>query len=293
MAGVNVTFAVTAGGGSITPASVVTGNDGVARASSWTLGTTPGLNTVSATAGSLPPVIFSATAQDPCTLSATHTLGTTTTGELRTIDCRLSTGEFVDFYTLNLSAASAIAINQRSTAFDTYLVFATAAGRPIAENDDSASANLNSYVKALLPAGNYSIGASSFATNATGNYTLTSATVSADITGCEDVFIVKGVSTSQSLQASDCALSDGSFADGVYIFLQANESVTISMSSTSVDAYLYLLNFSGTTVAENDDANASTNDAQIVYTAPSSGFYIIVANSFGPGEVGPYTLIVQ
>jgi len=68
-AGVPVTFRVTAGGGTIsagdrsgTSITVNTDEGGVASLDSWTLGTTPGLNTVSATAGvSGSPVIFFAT----------------------------------------------------------------------------------------------------------------------------------------------------------------------------------------------------------------------------------------
>ena len=68
-AGVPVTFRVTAGGGTIgvgdrsgTSITVNTGEGGVASLDSWTLGTTPGVNTVTATAGvSGSPVIFFAT----------------------------------------------------------------------------------------------------------------------------------------------------------------------------------------------------------------------------------------
>lgn len=60
--GVTVTFAVTAGGGSIAAPSVTTGADGRAGAGGWTLGTAAGAGTVTATAAGLPPVVFSATA---------------------------------------------------------------------------------------------------------------------------------------------------------------------------------------------------------------------------------------
>jgi hypothetical protein len=55
LSGVSVAFAVTAGGGSITPSSTVTGSDGLARLASWTLGTAAGTNTVSATVAGLSP----------------------------------------------------------------------------------------------------------------------------------------------------------------------------------------------------------------------------------------------
>jgi hypothetical protein len=46
--GVTVTFAVTAGGGSVTSASVVTNSAGNAQVGSWTVGAAPGTNTLSA-----------------------------------------------------------------------------------------------------------------------------------------------------------------------------------------------------------------------------------------------------
>lgn len=69
VAGVEVSFAVTKGGGSIDGASQITNADGIARVGSWTLGPNPGRNTLQARAGSLngSPVVFNATAtgQEP------------------------------------------------------------------------------------------------------------------------------------------------------------------------------------------------------------------------------------
>ena len=59
-----VTFAVASGGGSITGGSAVTGVDGVATVGSWTLGSSAGANTLSAssTGANGSPVTFTATA---------------------------------------------------------------------------------------------------------------------------------------------------------------------------------------------------------------------------------------
>jgi adhesin/invasin len=62
LSGVGVTFGVTAGGGAVSPATVVTNANGIATVTSWTLGTTAGLNTLQSTVGSLTPVTFSANA---------------------------------------------------------------------------------------------------------------------------------------------------------------------------------------------------------------------------------------
>ena len=59
--GETVTFAVTAGSGSRSPATVDTGADGIATLTSWTLGASAGLNTLTATVSGLSgsPVTFS------------------------------------------------------------------------------------------------------------------------------------------------------------------------------------------------------------------------------------------
>ncbi len=63
VAGVAVTFAVTGGGGSIVPTTPVsTGANGIASATTWTMGSTLGQNTARASAGGLPNVNFTATA---------------------------------------------------------------------------------------------------------------------------------------------------------------------------------------------------------------------------------------
>src|SRR5439155_1026320 len=64
VSGIAVAFAVTSGGGTVSPTSVATNGSGIAAVTSWTLGTTPGTNTLTASATGLTgsPVTFTATA---------------------------------------------------------------------------------------------------------------------------------------------------------------------------------------------------------------------------------------
>ncbi len=69
VSGISVTFAVASGGGSVTGAVATTNAQGIASVGSWTLGSGLGLNTLTATSGSLSgsPVTFAATATVPAT----------------------------------------------------------------------------------------------------------------------------------------------------------------------------------------------------------------------------------
>lgn len=295
-AGVVVTFTVASGGGSVTGGTATSNAVGVATVGSWTLGAL-GTNTLTASATGLQTVTFTATAAPNLCASATaHTFGGTSNGALATTDC-IADGYYIDFFTTTLAEANAYLFRQ-SAAFDTYLFLGTPDGATIAESDDENDATTNSAIKALLPAGTYVLGASSFDKAVTGDYVVTSSTTSTDIRGCEVAFIVKNVSTSQNVEATDCVLPtpSGVFADGFYIFLTAGQSVTISMSSSVVDSYLELrrADETGALVASNDNKDTSgTKDALVTYTSPTTGYYAIVARTAVVGQTGAYSLQVQ
>jgi hypothetical protein len=65
--------------------------------------------------------------------------------------------------------------------------------------------------------------------------------------------------------------------------------VQIKMASTSFDSFLILNKNNGATVAA-DDNGGGGQDAQIVFTLPETGLYVIVATPFAPNLTGGYTL---
>ena len=295
-AGITVTFTVGEGGGSVAAASATSTADGIATAGSWTLGSAQGANTLVATAEGAPAVIFRATATSRCAVRTPHTLGSTTGGALESIDCAFPDGSRVDFFSTVLAQANAYLFRQ-SASFDTYLDLSLADGTVIAENDDATSTDTNSAIKALLPAGTYLLGASSVDPGITGNYTLSSQVTSADNGNCELVFVVRNVSTTQSVAATDClwTLPPAApiYGDGFFILLRAGQAITVEMSSAAVDSYLELQRIGGTLMAENDDRDSSTKNARITFTAAETDYYAIVARTAVGSQTGAYTLTIQ
>lgn len=94
------------------------------------------------------------------------------------------------------------------------------------------------------------------------------------------------------LEPTDCALDDGSFADFHEFSATAGQTVTVTMTSGSVDAYLFLLDPNDNVVGEDDDSAGGTN-ARIVTTLTASGPFAIVANSLTAAETGPYSVTLQ
>jgi len=292
VAGAVVTFTVTAGGGTVTGATATSNASGIATVGAWTLGTAAGANTLSAQSGSLPAVKFSACG------TATHTLGSTFDSQLSSTDCQLSDGSFVDFYTVTIPTGGTYIFNQTSSTFDTYLAFLTSTSVLVGINDDYLSTSTDSRLKVIVPPGSYFIGANSYDPGTFGNYSISSAASTAEVANCEDVFVVPGITTPQSLATTDCS-TNGFFSDEYVVFLNPGQSITVAMTSSTLDSYVEIRsNASSAVLASNDDIDGTTKDARVTYAVPNTGastggFFIIAAASRVAGATGAYTLSVQ
>jgi hypothetical protein len=296
-AGAVVTFTVGSGGGSVTGGTPTTNAAGLAAVGSWTLGPGAGANTLVASTPGVAPVTFSAVATTAkCNANVTHVIGTSTQGALEADDCQFFDGSFIDFYSTAIGQANVYYFSQASSAFNSYVLLALADGTIIAENNDVSPGNPNARIKAILPAGNYNLGANSVEAGVTGSYTLSSSIAPPNNGNCELVFVLKNITTSQAIEATDCPIQDNPpvYADGYFILLKAGQSVTVQMSSSAVDSYLQIVrNGGGAVVAENDNRDATTKDAQVTFTATVTDYYAIFTRTAVPGQTGAYTLTIQ
>jgi hypothetical protein len=291
MGGVTVTFTGT-GGGTVTGGSQVTNAQGVATVGGWTLGATVGSYTLVASAANVAPVTFTASTVDPCTTLTPFTFGTSANANLATSDCQLGDGSFIDFFSTTVPAAGTYLFTQTASNIDSFLVLFGSTGVVIGVNDDISVDTRNSAVKAILPAGDYRLGATSWAANEVGAYTLTSAASGTGITNCEDVFLTRGSNTAQQLQTTDCVLPNTAVGDDYFVFIEAGQSITVTMASSAFNTNLELWSTPTTRVAFNDDDGTST-DSRMTFTSTISNLYLVRATSSAPGASGAYTLAVE
>ena len=222
-----------------------------------------------------------------CSSANTITLGQTVSGVLSTSDCQLGNGSYADRWEFTMASAAAATVSMTSTAFDAFLILSNSAGNVIASNDDGGGGT-NSRIVQALAAGTYTVWANSYTAGATGSYQLSVTTASS---GClTSAPISLGQTVNGGLETTDCRLADGSYADRWQLTLAATTALNISLTSTAFDAYLFLVDANGATVAADDDGGVGTN-ARIQGTFPA-GAYIIYANSFSAAETGVYQLAV-
>lgn len=105
--------------------------------------------------------------------------------------------------------------------------------------------------------------------------------------------ITVGGRQSSSLDASDLTLEDGSSVEVWAIDLTAGQSVSVTLRSRAFDTVLLVMQGdTPTNRAMNDDFEEGSTDSRLVFRAPSTGSYLLVANSLGRAQYGAYTIEV-
>jgi len=117
--------------------------------------------------------------------------------------------------------------------------------------------------------------------------------------GCPSTAIAAGQTINGTLTTSDCFFTGSTHYVDVYTFNgTAGQQISINMTSGTFDTYLYLINSSNQTLAENDDGGGGTNSRipafSGFFTLPATATYTIYATSFSSdgitGSTGSYTL---
>ncbi len=101
--------------------------------------------------------------------------------------------------------------------------------------------------------------------------------------------------TGQSLSASDCSFTDSltRYYDYYTFSGTAGQQIAVSMNSTAIDSFLFLINPSGQYITDNNGGgglNSRIPATSGFFTLPATGNYTILASSSGAGATGAYTL---
>ncbi len=298
LANIRVNFVVTAGGGTVVGGSKLTDASGIAAADSWTLGSTPGANTLTVTAGGAK-TVFTVNATNTCALSGGISVGATVTGNLTTSPCALGDGTAAQSWSFpqpsGQTNVSFVMHPTGSPTFDTVLLLHrdsyAAFERLIGFNDDdqSGTPTTDSRLDAILGAGTYVLSGNNFDAGVTGPFSITANVWDGEFKNCRDVFVTTGVTTNQTM-ATGCSYSTGQLVDPVGIYLAQGQQVRFDMSSSAFDPKLDLYQISSNVPIASDDNSGGGTSARITFTAATAGTYVLLATSPAVQQVGAYTL---
>ena len=292
LAGVGVTFSVGNEDGTLTGAAVTTDSLGIAAVGSWTLGSGEEQR-LTVTSAALAPVVFIAVAVHAatCPVSGALSAGIPTSSELSARSCRDADGRLLEPFSMVARLGDAYEFTLTSSAFDSYLELRDARGRPVAGSASDGLSQLGSRLKVLLPAGVFTVVATTARPAAEGKFSIRYGPASPDVSGCEATGIVRGVTTAkQSITQADCVVSPTRSEDRYRVWAARGASLYISLEDWSYSEQAFeVTDGSGRVLAASQSISDYNYGATFI--APAEGYYLIRVLGYEWGIV--YTLSVR
>lgn len=220
----------------------------------------------------------------------------TVQGEITDQDATDDNSRRYDAYVFRGQAGRRVQVIVRSGDFDSFVEI----GRPgdawqvLASDDDGLGEGLDSRLNFTLPEdGDYELRAMPLGGDARGLYS-----IQLIDRGPEPLpgSILAGVTTRGSLAEADAIDDAGVSFDAYEIAVKSGDRLRLEMVSNAFDAFVEIgrLDADGgfESLASDDDGLSDTH-AQLDWTAPDDGVYVIRARSYAPGGVGDYALTVD
>ena len=269
IAGVAVTFAVAAGGGSVSGEPVLTDSAGIAASGDWVLGT-DGAQRLVARAGSLVAEPFSArliAPIAPCAESGTLKRDDATHAQLSSLGCNV--------YTIVIETAGSYTFSAASGDFDTNIQLRGGSSGlgELAGNDDIAVGKTNSEFSALLVPGTYTLFVSTSKPGTGGAFNALYWASTFSVDGCAEAFVVRGIDV-RGTAYSGCAPEPDNPADRFRIYLEADDPITIEVEDWSYSGpNIRVIAPDGSRLEATPGANYLTT---LRTTARVSGYYLVI-----------------
>lgn len=222
--------------------------------------------------------------------------GETVQAEITAEDAKSDDGKGYDAWGFNGVAKQRIQIIVRSGDFDSFVEI----GRPgdtweaLASDDDGLGEGLDSRLNFTLPEdGGYVIRAMPLAADGKGLYS-----IQLIDRGPEPLpgGILVGATARGTLTEADAVSDEGAYFDAYELVAKSGEKLRLTMVSNAVDSLVEVGKVGEDGAFESlatDDDSLSDTHAQLDWTAPEDGVYVVRARSYAPGAVGDYALTVE
>jgi len=226
-------------------------------------------------------------------------VGGSVRGQLERTDDTLSSGEYVDRYTVPLRRGQTYEATLSGTGFDPYLMVRGPGGLSEDNDDDPAArGSRDSRIRFTAPAdGDVTLAATSYEAGETGGYVLRLNAVSGGAQEPDQAApggaIRLGQRVSGELRSGDATLNSGEFIDSWTLSGRRGQQLDIRLTSSAFDPYVAITGPDGFSEFNDDDASAEgSRDSRLLVTLPADGDYVVAATSYASGERGAYQLSV-
>ncbi|MDP3377438.1 MAG: PPC domain-containing protein, partial [Brevundimonas sp.] len=227
-------------------------------------------------------------AQDPIRL------GGEVQGRFQEGDAQLTSGEYVDVYVFEGRAGQQVTVRMSSSDVDSYVMIRGPSG--FSEfNDDRDEGDVDAQLTVRLPAnGQYRIQATTFAPGESGRYTLSLLEGSGPrIAAQGGGRAQQGTANAGQLSPSDDAISSGEYADSWSFTGTPGQTYVVRLNSAEFDPYLMVRGNGIEEDNDDDPTGRGSRNSRVQFVMPDTGEVSIITTSYGVGETGAYTLVLE
>ena len=224
--------------------------------------------------------------------------GGATRGQLGRGDQTLSTGEFVDRYTLPVRRGQTYELALSADGFDPYLMVRGPGGLSEDNDDDPGRRGTrDSRIRFTAPAdGEVTVAATSYAAAETGSYVLNldgGETRRSPDRGAQATPTLRlGETRDGRLTASDNRLDSGEYINSYMFEGRRGQRLDLRLTSGDFDPYLAISGPNDFSAFNDDDDEDGTTNSRLRLTLPADGPYRITTTTYAAGETGGYRLSV-
>lgn len=230
------------------------------------------------------------------------TLGSNTTGHWSS-DCastHRSVNHRARYYTFTLDSAATITANLTSTQQDAYLYLLQGNGKTgtILSANDDRSGSTDSQIVYALPAGTYTLEATTYYASRDGDFSIgiTQQVAPPSSSSCTLNALTAGQSSSGQWNnaCTSTHRGDAYYANYYTFTLAAAAEVSIALESSQQDTYLFLLEGAdkqGNMLTFNDDSNGETHSRIVRKLA--AGTYTLEATTYQTARTGAFSIKVD
>lgn len=216
----------------------------------------------------------------------TYALGDSTADTLTSQTCR-------HLYQFAVDSQTNVRFNVSSPSLRMFLQLFDQRGAIVVNSALAQSPDTATTVRTMLGTGSYLLAVIPANLGQRGVFRLAAVTDTAAVSGCDEVWVTTGITTSQTITAADCGLgpSGSSYYTHVYaLVLLQNQQIALTETATSFPPELQLAG-QGNTVISTPDTTGTT--ASLAAFAVAQGAYNLWVGSSVAGKTGRYTLQIQ
>lgn len=230
-----------------------------------------------------------------CTRVGTVALGDTLRDSLVASSCRQANGTYAAFYAIQVDSPQSQVRLALASGAPAFMVLGDARNAIIVNSLYTDTLGTTAAIRIIAKGGRYVIGVNSGGQAPSGAFSLTFARDSSPVRGCTPIWVTTGITTAQTLTASDCTFGPQGTKYYTHLYLAVilgNEELRLTEHTTAFPPQAQLVGQNGQTAGLSSLDSTGAN-AVVDFVPSTDNLLLMWLGSSDSLQTGAYTLTIK